>query len=84
MITLTIADPHPATDGHFSGNPIVPGAALLDHVLDSLGIGPAGLRDAKFLHPVKPGDVLTLTLLESRFQAVLPDGTVALRGSIAA
>jgi len=53
---------HPASQGHFPGNPIIPGAVLLDETLRAIGAGPdAGLapfriRSAKFLHPARPGD----------------------------
>jgi 3-hydroxymyristoyl/3-hydroxydecanoyl-(acyl carrier protein) dehydratase len=53
---------HPASQGHFPGNPIIPGAVLLSetaHVI-AAGIGcapaPCQVRSAKFLHPVRPGD----------------------------
>ena len=53
---------HPASQGHFPGNPIIPGAVLLDETLRAIEAGPdAGLapfriRSAKFLHPARPGD----------------------------
>ena len=53
---------HPASQGHFPGNPIIPGAVLLDETLRAIEAGPdAGLapfriRFAKFLHPARPGD----------------------------
>ena len=51
---------HPALAGHFPGNPLVPGAVLLDHVAATLaeGRGPrvAGIRSAKFLRPLRAGE----------------------------
>ena len=53
---------HPASQGHFPGNPMIPGAVLLDETLRAIEAGPdAGLapfriRSAKFLHPARPGD----------------------------
>ena len=53
---------HPAALGHFPGNPIIPGAVLLDETLraieSGLGVSLACLRirSAKFLAPVRPGD----------------------------
>jgi len=55
---------HPTAAGHFPGNPIIPGALLLEAVLRAAD--PAGrytsyeVRSAKFLHPVRPGDNLQI------------------------
>ncbi|MEZ5739546.1 MAG: 3-hydroxyacyl-ACP dehydratase [Burkholderiaceae bacterium] len=53
--------------GHFPGDPIVPGAQLLDLVVQTLQArpgelgGPIEVVVAKFLHPVRPGDQPVLT-----------------------
>lgn len=48
---------HPTASGHFPGNPIIPGALLLDHVLSAIGaVVPLEVQVAKFLAPVRPGD----------------------------
>jgi len=50
---------HPTAAGHFPGNPIIPGAVLLDEILSAIFAGAAGpctIRSAKFLQPVRPGD----------------------------
>lgn len=53
---------HPAAVGHFPGNPIIPGAVLLNDVRDSIGkaerVSPMSfeISSAKFLRPVRPGD----------------------------
>ncbi|HEV8644650.1 MAG TPA: AMP-binding protein [Burkholderiales bacterium] len=53
---------HPAAQGHFPGNPIIPGAVLLDEVI-AAAAGQFQLPDsgctvnsAKFLRPVRPGE----------------------------
>jgi len=53
---------HPASQGHFPGDPIIPGAVLLSETLQAIeaGLGaslvPFQITSAKFLHPVRPGD----------------------------
>ena len=55
---------HPTAAGHFPGNPIIPGAVLLDEVLQAIagdgGAAPSVIRSVKFLQPVRPGDVLLI------------------------
>jgi 3-hydroxyacyl-[acyl-carrier-protein] dehydratase len=64
--TFTVPVDHPAFAGHFPGMPVLPGAALLDealHVLaEDLGLDPVEwqITTAKFLEPVRPGDVLAV------------------------
>lgn len=65
---IRVPSDHPALDGHFPGNPVVPGAVLLDHVIDKaagrLGRcpGPLEVLGAKFARPVRPGEALRLRL----------------------
>ena len=53
---------HPASRGHFAGNPIIPGAVLLSEATEAIAhdlAAPPGsiqVRSAKFLRPVRPGD----------------------------
>ena len=69
--TLHIAPEHPAFAGHFPGQPLLPGAALLAEVLEAVLDDPAlaalvgaapRIGAAKFLAPVRPGAQLTLQL----------------------
>ena len=53
---------HPAAQGHFPGNPIIPGAVLLSETVRAIeaslkiSLTPGQLGSAKFLHPTRPGD----------------------------
>jgi acyl-coenzyme A synthetase/AMP-(fatty) acid ligase len=62
-IVLRIPADHPSGPGHFPGDAIVPGAVLLDELVAA--IVPNGwigtIETAKFHHPVRPGDTLTVT-----------------------
>jgi 3-hydroxyacyl-[acyl-carrier-protein] dehydratase len=64
--TITVPADHPAFAGHFPGMPVLPGAALLDAVLhvleEDLAFNPLEwqITTAKFLEPVRPGDVLVM------------------------
>lgn len=57
---------HAAGQGHFPGNPIIPGALLLSETLraieKSLGksLYPCQIKTAKFVRPVRPGDRVTV------------------------
>jgi acyl-coenzyme A synthetase/AMP-(fatty) acid ligase len=62
-LLLRFSADHPAGPGHFPGNPVIPGAALLDELVAALF--PAGwsgtVEAAKFHHPVRPGDTVAVT-----------------------
>jgi 3-hydroxyacyl-[acyl-carrier-protein] dehydratase len=68
---VTIAHDHPAFVGHFPGDPLLPGVALLAEVLEAvldvpalatlIGTSPR-VGAVKFLAPVRPGAVLTVLL----------------------
>lgn len=54
----------PSAQGHFPGNPIIPGAVLLREIVKILSAGSGAIcceiRSARFLHPVRPGDRLAI------------------------
>ncbi|HVY16320.1 MAG TPA: AMP-binding protein [Rhodopila sp.] len=54
---------HPTGPGHFPGNPIIPGAVLLDEVLAAVfpDVGSGAIDAAKFHRPVRPGDTIAVT-----------------------
>ncbi|HEU0289205.1 MAG TPA: hypothetical protein VFR39_00355 [Burkholderiales bacterium] len=66
MIERVFQADHPATQGHFPGDPIIPGAVLLDETLRAIEAGldsalaPFRIRSAKFTHPARPGDRLLI------------------------
>lgn len=53
---------HPAAEGHFPGNPIIPGAMLLADTLRAIAaahgaaLSLTGIKTAKFHAPARPGD----------------------------
>lgn len=61
-LELKFPPDHPAGPGHFPGNPIIPGACLLDETLRTIGAAlghsptPCRIGAVKFFHPVRPGD----------------------------
>lgn len=62
MIERVFEREHPASQGHFPGDPIIPGAVLLNEALQAIAAGPGSgfqpfrIRSAKFLYPARPGD----------------------------
>lgn len=62
-VVIRFAADHPTGPGHFPGDPIIPGAVLLDEVLAMLPAGeaPETLDFAKFHHPVRPGQTIVLS-----------------------
>ena len=73
--TLLIGADHPALVGHFPGNPVIPGALLLDEVLHAIeqthaqGPSPGGwqIEVVKFLRTARPAEPLQLTLRPESF-----------------
>ena len=68
---ILIPGDHPSAAGHFPGNPIMPGALLLDAVVAAVAGVPQGCsrsRNAKFLRPVAHGTALQLRWQEAGAQ----------------
>jgi 3-hydroxyacyl-[acyl-carrier-protein] dehydratase len=89
--TLTVPADHPAFAGHFPAMPVLPGAALLDAVLhvleEDLALDPVEwqITTAKFLEPVRPGDVLAVehsTSVDAIRFAIRIGGRPALTGTL--
>lgn len=91
---LRFADDHPTGAGHFPGNPIIPGALLLDTIIAAIADRPDSdrslvIRAAKFLRPVRPGAVLALRWQQGgdgaiRFECRLADADeMAVSGTLA-
>ena len=61
---LHVRADEPAADGHFPGNPIVPGAVLLREILHIIAPDDKAIcweiRAARFVKPVRPGANLTV------------------------
>jgi len=66
-LVLEWAADHPASEGHFPGSPIIPGALLLAEALRLAGAASAQdptrwrVASAKFPSPCRPGDTVELT-----------------------
>jgi 3-hydroxymyristoyl/3-hydroxydecanoyl-(acyl carrier protein) dehydratase len=77
--TIAFAADHPTGAGHFPGNPIIPGALLLSHALRAIADKTdmiCDVRSAKFLHPVRPGQSVSIAWEQS------PNGAISFTGEI--
>lgn len=81
---------HRTADGHFPGNPIIPGAVLLSDTLQAIVACPgmalilSGIKAAKFHSPTRPGDRVLIEFAAPvagriRFTCTV-DGTTVLTG----
>ena len=86
-LTLQFAANHPCSAGHFPGNPVIPGALLLDEVLSRIATdldldgGSWRVKSAKFPQPVRPGDVVHISYTraddgEIRFECTVSSSKV--------
>ena len=79
-IPWVVAIDHPAFDGHFPGQPILPGVVLLSAALEAAAAhggaawlgGPVQLSSAKFLAPLPPGAHCEIHLNDSDAAAPAP------------
>ena len=62
----TIGAGHPCLDGHFPGNPIVPGVVLLEAVAAAVrewrGVAVSGFPSVKFVSPLRPDEQMEIIL----------------------
>ena len=71
MIERVFQLDHPASQGHFPGDPIIPGAVLLSEILQAIeaalgaSLVPFQITSAKFLHPTRPGDRVLIELFHT-------------------
>ena len=89
---FTLPADHPSAAGHFPGNPIIPGALLLDALLDAIPGTGAGITititSTKFLRPIRHGTPLRLRWQEDgarlRFECRTGDDALMMTGALAA
>lgn len=88
---FTIEHDHPALEGHFPGNPVVPGVVLLDHamaILESVHgdlVTPIEFRRVKFLRPVLPGQAVRVSSEQAGTRVAFVcevDGEVVIDGQL--
>lgn len=86
-LTLQFAVNHPCGAGHFPGNPIIPGALLLDEVLTRIATDldidgwPWRVKSAKFPRSVRLGDTVHINYTrtangEIRFECTVSNSRV--------
>jgi 3-hydroxyacyl-[acyl-carrier-protein] dehydratase len=89
---LSFRRDHPAAQGHFPGNPVIPAAVLLGEALRAVeaGLGVSlpfsRIRSAKFFAPVRPGDRVVVEYYRSgsdiRFACAV-EGKAVAKGDVA-
>jgi len=77
---------HPAAQGHFPGNPVIPGAVLLSEAVRlieadlGVSLAPYRIRRAKFPSPARPGDEVLIEFSDGlgsiKFECAVKGNTV--------
>ena len=86
---FTLQAGHPSAAGHFPGNPIIPGALLLDAMIAAIpGLRDITISNVKFLLPIRHGTPLRLRWqaqdAKIRFECRTGDDALVMTGSLAA
>ena len=73
--TYCLPKDHPCFAGHFPNNPIVPGVIILNYAQRQLldqqpHCTVRLLRQAKFLHPLRPEQTFTINLMQTSEQKI--------------
>jgi 3-hydroxymyristoyl/3-hydroxydecanoyl-(acyl carrier protein) dehydratase len=77
---------HPDAQGHFPGNPVIPGAVLLSEAVRlieadlGVSLAPYRIRRAKFPSPARPGDEVLIEFSDGlgsiKFECAVKGNTV--------
>lgn len=71
-----IAGDEPCLQGHFPGNPLVPGVVILERVAEQIARrdgqarAPSRIDAVKFLSPLRPGEPMTIEVQATDFRTV--------------